>query len=273
MWRIIKGLRNVAFRFPTKGMSNLDKSTYASIHPCVAHRGFSGSAPENTLAAFKLALSQPFVQWMELDVHLSSDDIPVVIHDGTLKRTTNGQGEVREKTAEELGSLDAGSWFHPSFAAEGVPTLAKVLALTAGKCRMNVELKGSNADWGLLARQAVDVIRSLQLEQDTVITSFHPDILIAVRNYFPAMNIGLIAEDRPPNLVSILKELGAYYLSIDFRYLNAQLLKETAEAGISVMAWTVNSKGDLRRLAKRPEPFQLCTNYPDRWHAVMKEES
>lgn len=273
MWRIIKGFYNLAFRFPTKGMMNLDKSTHAALHPCVAHRGFSGAAPENTLAAFKLAMSQPFVQWMELDVHLSRDNIPVVIHDGTLKRTTNGQGRVREKTAEELSRLDAGSWFHSSFATEGVPTLHEVLSLTAGRCRMNVELKGDNADWELLARQSVDVIRSLHLEQDTIVTSFQPDILKAVRSCFPAMNIGLIVEDRPSNLVSILKELGACYLSIDFRYLNAQLMKETAEAGISVMAWTVNAIGDLRRLAKRPEPFQLCTNYPDRWEAVMKEES
>lgn len=273
MWRIIKGMLNLAFRFPTKGMSNLNKSTHADLHPCVAHRGFSSSAPENTLAAFKLAMSQAFVHWIELDVHLSRDDIPVVIHDGTLKRTTNGLGRVREKTAAELGRLDAGSWFHPSFASEGVPTLAEVLALTAGRCRMNVELKGDNADWELLARQAVDVIRTLQLEKDTIITSFQPEILAAVRNYYPSINIGLIVEDRPPNLVAIMKGMGACCLSIDFRHLNASLLKETAEAGISVMAWTVNAAGDLRRLARRPEPFQLCTNYPDRWQAVMKEES
>lgn len=273
MWRIIKGFFNLAFRFPTKGLSNLDKSTQASLHPCVAHRGFSGAAPENTLAAFKLAMSQSFVQWMELDVHLSRDNVPVVIHDGTLKRTTNGQGRVRDKTAEELKRLDAGSWFHPAFSSEGVPTLAEVLSLTSGRCRVNVELKGDNADWELLAGQAVDVIRSQQVEQDTVITSFQPEILLAVRRYYPAMNIGLIVEDRPSNLVTILKDMGARYLSIDYRYLNAQLMKETAEAGISVMAWTVNSTSDLRRLAKRPEPFQLCTNYPDRWQAVMKEES
>jgi glycerophosphoryl diester phosphodiesterase len=254
-------------------MSYMFEGTPALLHPCVAHRGFSGLAPENTLAAFRLAMSQPFVQWIELDVHLSRDDVPVVIHDGTLKRTTNGHGRVREKTADELGRLDAGSWFHPSFASEGVPTLAQVLALTAGRCRLNVELKGDDADYDLLARKAVDVILSFQLEQDTVITSFKPELLLSVRNYFPAMKVGLIVEDRHLDIVSRLKAIGATNLSIDFRYLNAELLRQTAEASIQLMAWTVNSTGDLRRLAKRPEPFQLCTNYPNRWLAVIKEEN
>jgi glycerophosphoryl diester phosphodiesterase len=254
-------------------MSNLIEGTQASLHPCVAHRGFSGLAPENTIAAFRLAMSQPYVQWIELDVHLSKDDVPVVIHDGTLKRTTNGHGRVREKTADELARLDAGSWFHPSFASEGVPTLAQVVALTAGRCQLNIELKGDDADYDLLAKKAVDVIRAHHLVQDTLITSFRPELLLSVRNYFPSMKTGLIVEDRHLDIVSRLKAIGATNLSIEFRHLNALLLKQMAEADIQVMAWTVNSHGDLRRLAKRPESFQLCTNYPDRWLAVIKEEN
>ncbi len=249
----------------------MDESNRALLHPCVAHRGFSGLAPENTLAAFRLAMSQSYVHWIELDVHLSRDDVPVVIHDGMLKRTTNGQGRVREQTAEELSRLDAGSWFHASFASEGVPTLEQVLALTSGRCRLNVELKGDDADRELLARRAVDVIRSRRLEHDTVITSFQPELLLSVRNYFPSMKTGLIIDDRPSDLVAILKSIGASYLSIGFRHLNGRLLQQTAEASIDVMAWTVNASRDLRILANRPEPFQLCTNYPDRWHAVTKE--
>jgi glycerophosphoryl diester phosphodiesterase len=134
-------------------------------------------------------------------------------------------------------------------------------------------LKGEDADHDLLAKKAVDVIRSHYLEQDTLITSFRPELLLSVRKYFPSMKIGLIVEDRHSDIVSRLKALGATNLSINFRHLNAQLLKQMAEAGIEVMAWTVNSYGDLRRLANRPESFQLCTNYPDRWFAVIKEEN
>ncbi|TFE31863.1 glycerophosphodiester phosphodiesterase [Cohnella luojiensis] len=251
----------------------MDISRRAALHPCVAHRGFSGMAPENTLAAFRLAMSQPYVQWIELDVHLSRDDVPVVIHDSTLKRTTNAQGLVKDYTAEELGRLDAGGWFHPSFSSEGIPTLDEVLALTSGTCRLNVELKGEYADRELLARQTVEVIRSRHLEQDTVITSFEPDILQAVRRYSPTLKTGLIIDDRPSDLVEKIKFIGASYLSIGFQHLNERLLERTAISAIDVMAWTVNSVSDLRRLSRRPEPFQLCTNYPDRWLAVMKEEN
>ncbi len=251
----------------------MDHRNRASLHPCVAHRGFSGQAPENTMAAFRLALSQPYVNWMELDVHLSRDEVPVVIHDGTLKRTTNGQGWVRELTAKELGLLDAGSWFHSSFSAEGVPTLDEVIALTTGRCRLNVELKGDYVDRELLARRTVEVIRARQVEQDTVITSFQPDILEAVRRYSSSARTGLIIDDRPADLIKKMKSMGASYLSIGFRSLNERLLGQTAESSIDVMAWTVNSVSDLRRLSRRPEPFQLCTNYPDRWLAVMKEET
>ncbi|KIL37710.1 glycerophosphodiester phosphodiesterase [Cohnella kolymensis] len=251
----------------------MDEQTRASLHPCVAHRGWSGMAPENTMAAFRLAMTQPFVQWMELDVHLSRDDVPVVIHDGILKRTTNGEGRVRDLTAEQLGRLDAGSWVHPSFYTEGVPTLAEVLSLTSGRCRLNIELKGDDADRTLLAARAVDVIRSHQFEQHAVITSFQPDILIAVRNYFPSIRTGLIIDAFPQDLVSTLRSLGASYLSIGFRHLSPLLLQQTADAGIDVMAWTVNSPADLRRLMNRPEPFQICTNYPDRWLAAVKEEN
>jgi glycerophosphoryl diester phosphodiesterase len=256
-----------------KGMSIMEEATRASLHPCVAHRGFSGRAPENTLAAFRMAMRQPYVQWMELDVHLSRDNVPVVIHDGMLKRTTNGLGRVREKTAAELGILDAGSWFHSSFASEGVPTLQQVVALTSGRCRLNVELKGDESDRDLLARAVVDVIRSNRLEHDTVITSFHPELLLSVRNYFPAMRTGLIIDDRPFDLISMLTVMGISFLSIGYNQLTPLLLQQSADAAIEVMAWTVNSPGDLRRLAKRPEPFQLCTNYPDRWLAAIKEET
>ncbi|RED65594.1 glycerophosphoryl diester phosphodiesterase [Cohnella lupini] len=277
MWQGIKhgakGLVNLPFRFPTRGVRVMNLAKRAALHPCVAHRGFSGQAPENTMAAFRLALSQSYVSWMELDVHLSRDEVPVVIHDGTLKRTTNGQGRVKELTAKELGVLDAGSWFHPSFSAEGVPTLDEVIAFASGSCRLNIELKGDYVDRDLLARRAVEVIRARQIEQEVVITSFQPDILEAVRRHSQSVRTGLIIDDRPADLIKKIKAIGADYLSIGFRSLNERLLQQTAESSIDVMAWTVNSVSDLRRLSSRPEPFQICTNYPDRWYAVMKEEN
>jgi glycerophosphoryl diester phosphodiesterase len=253
----------------------LNSDERATCHPCVAHRGFSGHAPENTMAAFKLALSKPYVHWIELDVHLSSDDVPVVIHDSTLKRTTNGYGNVRDRTAEQLGKLDAGSWYNKSFSSEGVPTLDQVLVLAAGRCYLNVELKGYDhadaLDQRKLARRTVDAIRARGMAPDTIITSFRPELLQAVREYDPTMRIGLIIDDSPADLVHRLLALGATTLSIGHRHLSKRLLQETARAGIGVMAWTINSQADLRKLSRLAEPFQLCTNYPDRWYTAIRE--
>lgn len=278
MWHGIKsfakGLRNLPFRYHVYGRrGNMNKQSKASLHPCVAHRGFSGKAPENTMAAFKLALECPHVEWMELDVHLSKDDIPVVIHDATLERTTSGgKTRVVDYTAEQLANLDAGSWMDASFSSEGVPALEQVLDLIAGRCGLNIELKGGDSDFDRLALRAVEVIRSRGMEGEHVITSFEPEILRAVRKHSPALRTGLIIDDNPADLVDRLVSLGCSYLSIGFRHLNAKLLEQTAKASIDVMAWTVNSVSDLRRLAASPEAFQLCTNYPDRWLAAIEGE-
>ncbi|MGV2720137.1 UNVERIFIED_CONTAM: glycerophosphodiester phosphodiesterase family protein, partial [Klebsiella pneumoniae] len=77
----------------------------------MAHRGWSGKAPENTMAAIQLALAEPAIQAMEIDVQLTRDGVPVLIHDFTLERTTNGSGLVKDHTLEELRQLDAGKWF------------------------------------------------------------------------------------------------------------------------------------------------------------------
>lgn len=241
----------------------------AERHPCVAHRGWSGGAPENTLAAFRLALSEPSVYWIELDVHLSKDEVPVVIHDGTLNRTTNGKGKVSEKTAFQLSQLDAGSWFHPYYAGEPVPTLEQTLSLVYGRSCLNIELKEDAQEGGLLVRRVVELVRAYRMENAVVITSFDRRLIEQVKQCAPEFRTGLIVDKRTRDLVPLLKSLGASVLSIDYRHVTPQLLADTAASDIGVMAWTVNQPGDLARLAGMPEYFQICTNYPDRWLAAV----
>src|SRR5690606_3020467 len=106
-----------------------------------AHRGASTVAPENTIAAFRAARDQG-ARWVELDVALLADGTPVVIHDVTLDRTTNGKGPLGEMTAADLAGLDAGSWFGAQFAGERLSTLPDVLtALGELGLNVNVEIK------------------------------------------------------------------------------------------------------------------------------------
>ncbi|MBB6636095.1 glycerophosphodiester phosphodiesterase [Cohnella thailandensis] len=250
----------------------MESSERARLHPCVAHRGWSGNAPENTLAAFRIAVSEASVHTIEMDVHLSKDGIPVVIHDAKLKRTTNGKGLVRDYTAAELGRLDAGGWFHPSFAGEPVPTLEQVLTLAGGKCKLNIELKEGNNDEQLLAGKVAEVVRRFRLEPDTTITSFEQSLLVASKKAAPELRVGWITKKKlSRKMIDQLRRIGATFLSIEQSALKEESLKEAVEAGIEVMAWTVNEPWELSRLVEWKQPLQICTNYPDRWAIAVQE--
>ena len=121
-------------------MENIHKIKNFDSPWIIAHRGYRQKYPENTLAAFQAAMAAG-AQMIELDVMLSRDRRPVVVHDDTLERTTNGTGAVKDFTLEELKKLDAGSWFEPRFADQRLPELSEVLALAGGRTRVNIEIK------------------------------------------------------------------------------------------------------------------------------------
>lgn len=242
------------------------------LHPCVAHRGWSGRAPENTMAAFELALQEPAVKWMELDVHLSRDQVPVVIHDPTLKRTTGAKARVSSMTAEQLKQLDAGSWFSPKFAGERIPTLGQVLELAAGRCCLNIEIKGEDSAPSLIVKRVLEDVRRRLMQHHVIVTSFRPEVLKAVREQSRSVRTGLIIDDHPPHLIRTVQSLGCSLLSIGFRHLTEKLLHQAAEAGIAVMAWTPNQPTELNRLVRRPEPIMICTNHPDRWLTAIRRQ-
>ncbi len=111
----------------------------------VAHRGYSSQAPENTQAALMMAIDQGYKD-IEFDVQLTKDGVPVIIHDTTVDRTTNGKGALTDYTYDELKQLDAGSWFNPHYAGQTVPSLLEVLESLKGKARLHIELKKDYPD-------------------------------------------------------------------------------------------------------------------------------
>jgi glycerophosphoryl diester phosphodiesterase len=151
-----------------------------------AHRGGAKLAPENTLVAFELGLSHG-ADGLELDVHLSRDGVPVVIHDATLERTTNGRGPVAALTAAELASLDAGMHFDAARGfpfreqGHGVPTLERVLE----RCpytRVIIEMKYGTA---ALARAVVAVVQRLGASARVCLGSFQQEAIDVVRAIAP----------------------------------------------------------------------------------------
>ncbi|AZN40248.1 glycerophosphodiester phosphodiesterase [Paenibacillus albus] len=235
------------------------------LNPCVAHRGASGLAPENTMAAFREAMRFPFVQWIELDVQLSKDGIPVVIHDDTLRRTTRTSGKVNDYTAEQLGKMDAGGWFDKAYAGECIPTLEQVMLETIGRCRLNIELKTYGGRYPGIEKKVVDLLNKHSLQHDSVITSFDRDSLRIVRSLTADVRTGLILDASPWTLVQELKQLGTTFLSIGYTHVSNQLLEQMRGVGVAVMAWTVNDAPMMKRLGSMDPNLMICTNYPDRF--------
>jgi glycerophosphoryl diester phosphodiesterase len=126
-------------------------SSSAQLFTIIAHRGASGSAPENTLAAIELAIANK-ADMIEIDIHQTKDGKLVVIHDDKLDRTTTGKGKINELTLEEIKKHDAGSWFNTSFSNEKVPELKEVLELINGKCKLLIEIKGKPSDYSGLEK-------------------------------------------------------------------------------------------------------------------------
>lgn len=116
----------------------------------IAHRGASKYAPENTMAAFKIAYDDG-ADAIETDVHLTKDFVPIIMHDEDVKRTTNGKGLIKDLTYNQISSLDNGSWFNKSFSNERIPTLEKFLQWAYKKnIRINLELKNNKIDYPYL---------------------------------------------------------------------------------------------------------------------------
>ncbi|GAA0133822.1 glycerophosphodiester phosphodiesterase [Paenibacillus sp. YSY-4.3] len=236
---------------------------------CVAHRGFSGKAPENTMAAMQMAMQYPFVQWVEVDVQLSKDGIPVLIHDFTLNRTTSGRGPVREKTIEELKRLDAGSWKSKVFSGERLITLDEFLRAICGRLRANIEIKTRGNMYPEIEEKVVAEIKRHQMEHDVVLTSFEPRILAKIKEIAHGIRTGLIVEERPKDLLLRLELLRCSFLSISHRQLTAELASRAAKLGITVMAWTIDDARTMRRVAALHDDILICTNRPDIWQGAM----
>ncbi|EST52107.1 glycerophosphoryl diester phosphodiesterase [Brevibacillus panacihumi W25] len=231
---------------------------------CMAHRGWSGKAPENTMTAIRLALAEPAIRGIEIDVQLSRDGVPVLIHDFTLERTTTGRGLVMDHTLEELRELDAGSWFNERFAGERIPTLEEVLQAVKGRCTLNIELKATSDMYPGIAEKVLELLERHEMKQEVCITSFDHDLIRQVRELDATVETGLIVMGRPVLMLEQLEAAGANILSMGYPYLTRELACEALEKGYKVIAWTLDEPSHIRTVMSWHPDVQICTNHPDR---------
>jgi glycerophosphoryl diester phosphodiesterase len=226
----------------------------------IAHRGASGTCPENTLVAFRRA-AELGAHMVELDVQLTRDGEVVVMHDWTLDRTTDGCGPVRERTAGEIGCLDAGAWFGPIFRGERVPTLAEVLSTIA--LPVNVELKPAGAD-GLEAR-ALAVVEGTGACGRVVFSSFSPVALGSLRRRSAGARVAVLWEDAPfAEAIELAGRVGATALHVRKDVVTPETVARARAARLPIRAWTVNDPDESARLAALGVEG-IFTDFPERF--------
>ena len=232
----------------------------------IAHRGASGIAPENTLAAFKKAIDLG-VDAVELDLHGTADGEVVVIHDASLDRTTNCRGPVNQASLETIKRADAGGWFADEFTGEPVPTLTEALECISKKTIALLEIKDP-----LIAEAVVAKIRDTQTLNLTVIISFHATVLQEVRALEPRIPTGWLIGSHnnhvpPEQLCQQLGELGSSLLNVNHHLITAEFAYEVRRRGIALWCWTVDEITRMREM-KAFGVQGITSNYPERFTEV-----
>ena len=163
----------------------------------IAHRGASGHAPENTLAAFRLALEQR-ADRIELDIHQTADGHLVVLHDYSMKRTGGDPRRVGALTLGEIKKMDVGAWAGPGFRGERVPTLEEVLDFAAGRTSLQIELKRGSPYYPGIERRLLSGLAPYRKKMDLSVSSFDHRALAEIRRLDSGIAIGLLTEKTDP---------------------------------------------------------------------------
>lgn len=238
------------FKGRLSGRETMNKNEIPSAPKVIGHRGAAGHAPENTRASVRRA-AELGASWVEFDVQLSRDNIPVLFHDDTLDRTTNASGPFDAKTADELSRLDAGAWFSPDFAGEPVPTLAAVFDdLEHLRLGANIELKPSPTralETGRVVAAMVTADWPASLPSP-LISSFQEDALAGFRKVAPDFDRALISFRVPRDWRKRLQRSGCVALHCLGKHLSEKRVAMIKKAGFDLRCFTINDEALGRRL-------------------------
>ena len=219
----------------------------------ISHAACAGHAPENTLAGIRAAL-QMGADAIEVDVQASADGVPVLMHDLTVDRTTDGSGDLASLTLRQLQALDAGG--------EPVPTFAQALELARGRALLVAEIKRPGCEATL-----ADVIRQADALEDVMVWSFLPPALEATRQAEPRLPGSLLIAPKSigqwPSLRELALRLGLQAVSVFHLNLSAETVAQARRSGLAVYAWTADAESDIQRLLALGVDG-IVTNSPER---------
>lgn len=227
-----------------------------------AHRGASGSRPENTLAAFSEAAALP-IDGIELDVHLSGDGVPVVIHDETVDRTTDGSGYVKDMTLDELKQLSAGCRFADEYYDERIPTLREVLDLFRDKPhKLNIELKSDVFPYPGMREKVIAMVKEFGIADRVILSSFDHVTLEAVKREAPEIETGMLFIEILADARAMAARIGADALHPALPYAVREPGRRAAAEGTVLRVYTVNEP-EHALMAREAGAQAIFTDYPD----------
>lgn len=228
-----------------------------------AHRGASGTHPENTIAAFQEAARLP-IEGVEFDVHLTKDGEVVVIHDEKINRTSNGKGLVQDMTLAELKQYDFGSWFSEQFRGETIPTLQEVLDVFKDtNHKMNIEIKTDIYHYEGIEEKVIAIVKANQLEERVVISSFNHESLQIVHYLQPDLEIAALLMEAIIEPARYLQLLNAEALHLFLPSANRTSIKNMIADGGTVRVFTVNEVDYMKQL-QALGVSAIFTDYPEK---------
>jgi glycerophosphoryl diester phosphodiesterase len=225
----------------------------------IAHRGFSGVYPENTLLAFQKSVELG-VDFVELDIHQTIDKEIVVCHDHTIDRTTDGNGYIKEMTYEEIKRYDAGKW--KGYPGEKIPLLKEVFEKFGNKIKILIEIKECDVS------ALIKLIKEYRMEKRVIVGSFNLEYIKEVRNLLPLISTALISYEVPENIDQLIK-YGIRKLDIEFHNLNKEIVKELVSYGFVVNTWTPDTEEELKKVIDYGVQF-ITTDRPDILKEIIK---
>lgn len=234
-----------------------------------AHRGFSGKYPENTLLAFKEALKLD-IDGIELDVHKSKDGKLVVIHDEDVKRTFQGNGEIKNLNYDELLKLKCSkNGFEENLECR-IPLLEEVLDLIKDRdIILNIEIKNDIVSYDNIEFDVLNLINKYEVKNKILISSFNHKALRRVKELQGDINIGVLYEEEIPNVIEYAKEIGAYAIHPCKSLITDEIVKEAHDNNIKVNVYTVNKEADVKRLNSW-NVDGIFTDYSDNAVEILK---
>lgn len=235
-----------------------------------AHRGASGTAPENTLAAFSKAIEDG-ADGIELDIQLTKDGELVVCHDEAIDRTSSGKGLVMDYTLEELKKMDFSNGLL-EYEGEKIPTMEEVFDLVKpSDLSINIELKTGIIFYPDIEKKIVELTRDKGMEDRVIYSSFNHSSVLKIREYAPDAVLGFLYADGPVDPVEYALRYGVQALHpMGFNLRYDGFMEAAKKAGIRVNTWTINKDADIRECIARGADA-IITNYPAKARKITEE--